>query len=202
MTTAIIRNNQSVGPHGHAPDSLIHSANSKDLEALRWALDRGCTVINQSFHRVNSEAKYGSLSFDDIYKDWCVLHWPYPTIVQAAGNFWLGDDDDITPPENEFVNHKGYNSLTVGNHDDLASAMDGSSVFRNPRSPHGDRELPELCANGTGVSAEWCGQRSGTSFAAPAVAGITALIQEVLIQHCKYGQKVAERYYWPVREEI
>ncbi|KAK3369290.1 hypothetical protein B0T24DRAFT_580220 [Lasiosphaeria ovina] len=41
---------------------------------------------------------------------------------------------------------------------------------------HGDRELPELAANGTGVTAVgvtmW-----GTSFAAPAVAGTAALIQ-------------------------
>jgi hypothetical protein len=51
-------------------------------------------------------------------------------------------------------------------------------VFRNPTSTHGDRELPELAANGTGVMAN--GQNmSGTSFAAPATAGVTALLQDV-----------------------
>ena len=56
--------------------------------------------------------------------------------------------------------------------------MSGSSVFRNPTSTHGDRELPELCANGTTVSA--VGESmSGTSFSAPAVAGITAVLQSV-----------------------
>ncbi|KAK3368784.1 hypothetical protein B0H63DRAFT_442012 [Podospora didyma] len=45
-------------------------------------------------------------------------------------------------------------------------------------SPHGDRELPEIAANGTGVST--IGEtNSGTSFAAPAVAGTAALIQSV-----------------------
>lgn len=176
LTTAIIRNNERGKPHGHAPSCIIHSANSKDLDALRWAVkERGCTVISQSFHR-DSEPKCSTLSYDDIYKDWLVLHWPYPTILQAAGNYWSGDYDDIDPPESEYVNHKGYNSLAVGNHDDSASAMSGSSVYRNPSSPHGDRELPELCANGTGVSAVGL-MESGTSFAAPAVAGITALLQ-------------------------
>ena len=106
------------------------------------------------------------------------LRWPYPTIVQAAGNFWLGDADGISPPEDEFVNHKGFNSLAIGNHDDTAGAMSSDSVFRNPSTTHGDRELPELAANGTGVSAN--GQsKSGTSFAAPATAGVTALLQDV-----------------------
>ena len=107
-----------------------------------------------------------------------MLRWPYPTIVQAAGNFWLGGRGRHHPPEDEFVNHKGFNSLALGNHDDTAAAMSGDSVFRNPASTHGDRELPELAANGTGVSAN--GQTmSGTSFAAPATAGVTALLQDV-----------------------
>jgi len=98
--------------------------------------------------------------------------------VQAAGNYWEGDDDDIDPPVDEYVNHKGYNTLSVGNHDDAAAAMSGDSVFRNPSSTHGDRELPELAANGTGVSA--VGESmSGTSFAAPAAAGVVALLQDV-----------------------
>jgi subtilase family protein len=59
----------------------------------------------------------------------------------------------------------------------LLKKQDESSVFRNPSSPHGDRELLELCANGTVVTAVGL-TMSGTSFAAPAVAEITALIQE------------------------
>jgi hypothetical protein len=177
LTTAIIRNSEMNNPNGHAPSCIIHSANNKDTDALRWAVrDMQCTVVSQSFHRA-SEAIKGTLSFDDILKDYLVLHWPHPTILQAAGNYWNGDPDNINPPEDEYVNHKGYNSLAIGNHDDLADNMDGSSVFRNPSSPHGDRELPELSANGTAVAAVGL-KDTGTSFAAPAVAGITALIQE------------------------
>lgn len=167
-THGIIKNRESGRPHGHAPDCLLHSANDKDLDAIRWAAqDRGCTVISQSFHR-GPEQTDSDLSFDDIYKDWLALNWPYPTICEAAGN---GADT-------EFVNHKGYNRLTVANHNDSADGMASDTVFRNPNTDHGDRELPEIAANGMGVAAVGL-TLSGTSMAAPAVAGATACLQEV-----------------------
>lgn len=178
LTSAIVKNIEPNKPHGHAPDCDLFSANSSDNDALRWAVnDQHCTVISQSFHR-NSEPGGSGLQADDLLKDFLALRWPFPTIVQAAGNFFVGDADGIIPIEDEFVNHKGFNTLAIGNHDDTAGAMSGSSVFRNPTTTHGDRELPELAANGTGVSAN--GQnKSGTSFAAPATAGVTALLQDV-----------------------
>lgn len=177
LTHAIVKNTEARKPHGHAPDCDLYSANSSSNDALRWAVAQGCTVISQSFHR-GSEPGASGLQADDVLKDYLALHWPYPTIVQAAGNFWLGDPDGISPPSAEFVNHKGFNTLALGNHNDTASAMAGDSVFRNPASPHGDRELPELAANGTAVSAN-DQTMSGTSFAAPATAGVTALLQDV-----------------------
>lgn len=178
LTSAIIKNTERGKPHGHAPDCELYSANSGSTAALKWAVqDKHCTVVSQSFHR-DSEPKNAGLQSDDVLKDWLVLRYPYPTIVQAAGNFWKGDDDNINPPESEYVNHKGFNSLAIGNHDDTAATMSGDSVFRNPSSSHGDRELPELAANGTAVSANQQ-TMSGTSFAAPATAGVAALIQDV-----------------------
>jgi len=178
LTSAVVKNTEANLPHGHAPDCDLYSANTFGTDALRWAVrDQHCTVVSQSFHR-SSEASGSALQSDDLLKDWLALRWPYPTILQAAGNFWLGDSDGISPPEDEFVNHKGYNSLAVGNHNDNANAMSGDSVFRNPTTTHGDRELPEIAANGTTVSAN--GQTmSGTSFAAPAAAGVAALLQDV-----------------------
>ena len=178
LTHAIVKNIQANSPHGHAPDCNLFSANTKGTAALRWAIEnQGCTVISQSFHRV-SEAQNGTLQGDDVLKDWLVLRWPWPTILQAAGNFFMGDVDNVTPPQDEFVNHKGFNSVNLANHDDTAGSIAGGSTFRNPTSSHGDRELPELAANGSGVTA--CGTtNSGTSFAAPAAAGVTALVQDV-----------------------
>ena len=178
LTSAVVKNTEANRPPGHAPDCDLYSANTGGTDALRWAVrDQSCTVISQSFHR-GSEPSGSGLQADDLLKDWLALRWPYPTILQAAGNYWLGDDDNISPPQDEYVNHKGYNSLAVGNHNDTASAMAGDSVFRNPATSHGDRELPEIAANGTAVTAN--GQTmSGTSFAAPAAAGVTALLQDV-----------------------
>ena len=168
LVHGVIRNTQANSPNGHAPGCTLFSANSYDLDALRWAVgNEPFTVINQSFHRDDEQTSSG-LSFDDIYKDWVIMRPPYPTIVQAAGN---SDDND------EYVNHKGFNSLAVANHNDDASAISSTSVFRNPASSHGDRETPEIGANGTGVAAVAATSDSGTSFASPAVAGIAALLQ-------------------------
>ena len=172
----IVRNSEAGAPHGHAPGCSLYSANSKVRGALIWAVkDENCTVVNQSFHRA-SEPHSDILSSDDVYGDWLALHWPYPLIVHAAGNFWNGDDDNVIPPRDEYVNHKGYNTLAVGNHNDDADAMRASSVFRNPTSSHGDRELPEISANGIEVTTTGL-TYSGTSQASPAVAGIAALLQ-------------------------
>jgi hypothetical protein len=168
MTSGIIKNTESNKPHGFAPGCLLYSANSSDNAALDWAVEqKGCTVISQSFHRA-SEQTSDTLSFDDFHKDWLAIKWPYPTIVQAAGN---GEDS-------EYVNHKGFNTISVANHDDTRAAMSPSSVFRNPSSTHGDRELPEISANGTDVTVLGL-TSSGTSFAAPAVAGCAAIIQGI-----------------------
>src|SRR6185295_6896535 len=169
LTTAVIKNRQSGGPHGYAPDCKIYSANSYDLRALDWAIvSKNCRVINQSFHR-NSEEVNGTMSAEDLIKDYYATRYPYPTIVHAAGN-------QTPTATTEFVNHKGYNSITVGNHDDAARRVEPTSVFRNPTSTHQDRELPEMCANGDNVTAAGV-TMSGTSFASPAVAGSVALLQ-------------------------
>jgi hypothetical protein len=179
LTSAIVKNIEPNKPHGHAPDCALFSANSSDNDALRWAVnDQHCTVISQSFHR-NSEPGGSGLQSDDVLKDFLALRWPFPTIVQAAGNFFVGDADGIIPIE-ETPNHKGYNSLAIGNHDDTAGAR--HLVFRNPDDPWRSR-TPELAANGTGVPAN--GQnKSGTS-SPPATAGVTHCCRVDGVRPCR-----------------
>ena len=176
--TAIIQNTQSGNPNGFAPKCSMYSANDYDIDAIEWAvLDKRCSIINQSFH-TSSEPHSADLTREDKIKDYLAYHYPYPTIIHAAGNFWNGDPDNVIPPSSEYVNHKGFNTISIGNHNDTASAMSSSSVFRNPDSPHNDRELPELSANGTGLSLLGSSAGSGTSYASPAVVGSVALLQE------------------------
>ncbi len=175
-TTGIIKNTSAVP--GFAPNATMYSADSTALAALTWAIDtQRVSVVNQSFHR-GAEIGDG-LQNDDFYKDYKVLHYPWPTISHAAGN-WCPSGSPCfeggTSALNEFVNHKGYNTISVGNHNDTATVMSGSSVFVNPTSAHNDRELPEIAANGDSVTAVGL-VMSGTSMASPAVVGSVALLQ-------------------------
>lgn len=137
--SAIINNRTAVA--GYAPSTSFYAADSTNIAAFNWAVDnQRVSAINQSFHRA---AEIGDgMQADDIYKDYKVLHYPWPTIVQAAGN-WCGAGSscyeggaDVT---SEFVNHKGYNSISIGNHNDAATAMSASSCFVNSTSPRRDR---------------------------------------------------------------
>jgi hypothetical protein len=170
LVTAIIKNRQSSGEQGYAPNARTFSANSFDIKALNWAIvTKECSVINQSFHDPSEETS-GAFSAEDLIKDYYATHYPFPTVVLASGN--------QSTTGVEFVNHKGYNTIVVGSHNDSADRMAASSVFKNPTSPHSDRELPEVCANGEAVKAAGHTD-SGTSFASPAVAGSVAVIQRV-----------------------
>ncbi len=174
----IISNSGSGG--GFAPQAKLYSSNGYPLSALDWLVsDKRVSAINQSFHR-NAEINDG-MSFDDHYKDYKVLHYPWPTIVQAAGNWCSAGTSCYELPSinDEYVNHKGYNSISVGNHNDTASAMSGSSIFKNPTTPHSDRELPEISANGTSVTTVGL-TKSGTSMSSPAVTGSVALLQDAV----------------------
>jgi Subtilase family len=170
LTHAIVKNIEENRPHGHAPGCKLYSANAETTAALEWALDQDqdCTVISQSYHRGNGPTS-PDLQHDDILQDWKATKWPFPTFALASGNFHSGDGK-------KYVNHKCYNTLKAGSHHDNALKMAATSEYRNPPSLNGDRELPEVAANGTVVGAN-DQLKSGTSFAAPAVAEVVALIQ-------------------------
>ena len=142
--------------------------------AANW----GARVITNSYW---TDAT-GAVTADDRHADGLV-HDRWRLFVKSAGNRG-GGDSRVTSPGN------GYNVLAVGNVDlhgtaaraDDTMASTSSSV--DPTSTQGDREKPEVSAPGSDIRMlssgnPWSGQiNSGTSFAAPMVAGTAArLIQ-------------------------
>ncbi len=172
---------------GMAPGATVMSAGiwgpdrQDDIDALIWALDQGAEVVNASYQWCT-----GSRQMDDI--DRAFDHYARTRLrlfVVAAGN-------NMTACPFDFVDSptKGWDVLSVGAYDDHDDSnwsndeMADFSTWDNPDSPNNDREKPEVVAPGVeivGVGLD--GQlvtnpnlNSGTSFAAPQVAGLAALL--------------------------
>jgi hypothetical protein len=171
---------------GVAPEADIYSAGADSwddddiMEAIEWAISQGVRIINCSF---GSDT---DLDMDvlDRYFDYLVRN-NWITITKSAGNRG-NSDGDVTSPG------LAWNIITVGGINDKGNdnwaddVMYGASSFNNPKSTHGDREKPEVCAVGenvrsTTLASPWIQAApggSGTSYAAPMVAGAAAIIIE------------------------
>lgn len=141
--------------------------------ASNRAVSWGARALNLSFGR---EANRNVGSFDRFYDD--IVQNGWRTVVVAAGN--------NNPPFGSQTGNVGspalaYNVITVGAFNDRGSpwVMSNFSSWRDPNSSHGDREKPEVVAPGTNItmtSGLGLGANSGTSFAAPMVTGVSALM--------------------------
>jgi hypothetical protein len=109
----------------------------------------------------------------------------YRTVVKSAGNEagpCNSGTGNVTSPG------LAYNVITVGNYDDKNTTgwsddvMNSCSSWRNPTSTRSDRIKPEVSAPGTLINSTtnaspWTGNvGSGTSYAAPMVTGMVALL--------------------------
>jgi hypothetical protein len=137
-------------------------------DAVIWAVQTQATdVVNvsQGFDSTTS------FHFTDRVVDYWA-RWEKVTIVKSAGNFSTSGNHNITSPG------KGWNVITVGRASDQNTAnwsddvLDGDSAYINPAT---GVEKPELAAPGTNINTV-AGQDSGTSYAAPQVAGVAALL--------------------------
>ena len=154
--------------------------------AATRAADWGARTINLSWGSDTNLATGGGDRFFDE-----MVHNRWRTIVKSAGNRNCGNaggpggtpDADVTNPG------LAYNVITVGGLDDQGTAqwsddtMYACSSFGDPTSQNGDREKPELVAPAANIEMVDPGPAnlavdSGTSFAAPHVTGVTALLMQ------------------------
>ena len=168
-TTAVAPRN-GVGMAGVAPDSMVMPirvcgssggcSHSAILTGFAYAIDNGADVINLSFGGYSKstamEAAIQNATAAGI------------VVVAAAGND--GIDNDINPFYPASYEVGGLISVAASNHSDALAS------FSNYGAKSVDLVAPGQSVVGGRLSNSW-GTGSGTSFAAPKVAGVVALIK-------------------------
>ena len=154
-------------------------SSSQMLNRTGAAVSWGANVLNHSYG-ADTNRVLGPM---DVYMDNLVHNVGRSTFV-AAGNDAVacgtGAGGDVLSPG------LAYNVVTVANFDDRNTGawsddiMRFNSSWRDPVSFWGDRDKPEVAAPGTNMNSTttaspWTGGiGSGTSYAAPVVAGVAA----------------------------
>jgi subtilisin family serine protease len=181
------------GWEGTAPNVELRAAgscstSSPELQnattrAVRW----GTRIVSLSWG-INPPSA-GPAAMDRFYDDIVLNEWR--SVTKSAGNSNPGGPNCFQFPTDGTITSPGraYNIITVGGFDDKNTAIwfdDSEYVCSsrvNPPSLHNDREKPELAAPAVNVHVVGQGPANmivadGTSFAAPAVAGLSALLIE------------------------
>jgi hypothetical protein len=183
-------NERGVAPNAHINfDSPCNGSIPGTIASLGWlagASGNYSTAMNHSYgldaNRVVGVTALDAAMDNDVRNG-------YNTHVIAAGNDCNGFGTGTCNVESPALS---YNSIAVGSVEDqktYTTADDTMSLFSSyvdPISTHGDREKPEVVANGENMNSTLPTSfpplignvGSGTSFASPVVAGVAALIQE------------------------
>lgn len=153
-----------------AAGSTYTSGFAGSVDAINWAIGKGCQVMNLSY---GAGAPTSTVTGFDKYLDY-VARTNAKVLAIACGNSYAYAGDPGA----------GYNQLAVGNFDDqndanwIGEPMAASSSWQNPST---GVETPQLAAPGTGLSMLDCSGgttyfASGTSFSSPIAAGAAALV--------------------------
>jgi serine protease AprX len=177
---------------GIAPGAGIYSSNIQnyaDFGKISAAMDaawQNADVSNYSWG-LDSCGYDGSVNVWGRHADY-IVRYIWDTVTASAGNLGFCTSKG-------YVNSvgSGFNTIAVGNYDDAGTVSSTDNVmwptssWEDPLSLHGDREKPEVAAPGANIkttvmspnfACDMAEIGSGTSFSAPAVAGLAAdLIQ-------------------------
>jgi hypothetical protein len=178
---------------GIAPGAGIYSSNIisyakfANIAAATDAAAQNADISNNSWG-INGCGGDGSVNVWGRHADY-VVRYIWDTVTASAGN-------DGNCLQGGYVNSvgSGFNTIAVGNYNDNGTVEFGdnlmwpTSSWRDPLSLHNDREKPEVSAPGANIKTTIMSPNfncsnaeigSGTSFSAPAVAGLAADLMQV-----------------------
>ncbi len=165
------------------PDPSVACSPTGLADAYDWMDKEGVTTVNESF---GCENMFGDGAAEGITQDWYARYFDM-AIFKAAGNQKFSPNDAACP--------FSLNGNCVGgiNSSGEISCFSSWTNLNSPTFERTDREEPDImalagfgqrCKEGSlvdvmevGSKTDWTGN-AGTSFAAPAMAGLTALLKE------------------------
>jgi subtilisin family serine protease len=175
----VIKSNSATNP-GYAPNATLRHNGSATESTRKTIFDshitNGARSVSASYASgtATDRAPGGE---DKFFDEKFTVSWVLP--IKSAGNrgqagCTAGTDGHTTHPG------LGYNTLTVGGTTSTLNGMYNCSSFTDPSSTTGDREKPELAAPSVSINmpntSNGFSADSGTSYAAPGVNGVAALM--------------------------